>query len=131
MNKNLREISKVARQKTLSVKWHQSKSETRLCDRRNAYNSNRLKENSYRNRQAMPRMNLNEFMSRQESLAPATVTTPLMVNNTNLNATCNNEICDCELPHDCNIASNIGHRQQLTHVANLVNNCDRFKSESC
>lgn len=121
-----------ARQKTLSVKWNQSMSETRLYDRRNM-STRRIKESTYRNRlQPLPRLSSSEFMSRQESLPTATATTPLMAGNsrTNNDVTCTNDICDCILPHDCLAASNsIKYHQSSPHA--IMVNGDRFKSESC
>lgn len=98
-------ISCAARQKTLSVKWHQSMSETRLYDKR-YMSSRRMKEHSLRNR-AMPLPKLSdthEFISRQESMATATATTPLMTVNVNSHANEGNSAddvkCDCILPQD-------------------------------
>lgn len=126
-----RKISSTARQKTLSVKWHQSMSETRLYDKRNLASVRRLKECSYRNRLTpMPKLSSGDF---QESLpTAATATTPLMANNNHMNhTTCTNEMCDCILPHEFTTAASIKYRQSSPHVATLINGNDRFKSESC
>lgn len=129
------DVSSTARQKTLSVKWHQSMSETKLHDKRNLTSARRLKECSYRNRLTpMPKLSSGDFESRQDSLpTAATATTPLMANNSNLNnnITCTKEICDCILPHDCNTTASIKCRQSSPHVATLMNGNDKCKSESC
>lgn len=108
--------SQTARQKTLSVKWNQSMSETRLFDRRNVQ-ARRTKDSTYRNRPPpLPRLSSVEFMSRKDSLPTATATTPLMAIPSQINATestCTNEICDCIIPHG------------------IMINGDKFKSESC
>lgn len=136
-NKFNRNFPSTARQKTLSVKWHQSMSETRLYDKRNAASTRRLKECSYRNRLTpMPKLSSGDFASNHESLpTAATATTPLMANNTHLNnTTCTNEMCDCILPHELQqpvTTASIKYRQSSPHVATLINGNDRFKSESC
>lgn len=75
-----------ARQKTLSVKWHQSANEMRSNDKP-YLETRRIRETALRNRPELPKLNnSNEYYSRQESLA--TASTPLMKTNTS-NATDN------------------------------------------
>jgi hypothetical protein len=124
-------LSQTARQKTLSVKWNQSMSETRLYDRRNNMSSRRMHENTYRCRPPpLPRLSSSEFVSRQESLPTATATTPLMAVSSQLNGTeaaCTNDVCECLMPHES--ITTIKYRQTSPHA--IMINGDKFKSDSC
>ncbi|KAL7023259.1 hypothetical protein ACKWTF_012541 [Chironomus riparius] len=113
--------SRLARQKTLSVKWHQSMNEMKTYDKHYSV-SRRIRETSLQNHPQLPKLSdSHEYISRHDSLA--TATTPLMVNNNALSAS-NNAKCDCIMPQDT-VTGIIFHR--------TPNSYDVFgaKSDSC
>jgi hypothetical protein len=123
---------RAARQKTLSVKWHQSMSETRLCDKRYMSTRKAKEASSLRNRPQLPKLNddPHEYVSRQESLP--TATTPLMMmGNSNITAvnSSDNMNCDCVLPQD-GITTTVKYRQN-GHDTTAVVDAFGAKSESC
>lgn len=118
-------ITRLARQKTLSVKWHQSMSETKFYEKR-AIAARRLKENQLRPPQLPKLSDSHEYISRQESLPSAT--TPLMTGNSNLNAInpVDNVKCDCALPDDdCITTTTVKFRQSTLDIdaAKSSDNC--------
>ncbi|KAG5672792.1 hypothetical protein PVAND_002886 [Polypedilum vanderplanki] len=118
--------AKSPRQKTLSVKWHQSMSETKL---HHVSSRKNMDIASVRNRSQTQKLSdSHECVSRQESLV--TATTPLMVTNSNINAVNSSDDikCDCIAPQDCitNIKFQMnGHDDTTTHDVFAV------KSEGC
>jgi hypothetical protein len=114
-----------ARQKTMSVKWRQSTSETRLYEKRSTLSRRPAFENSLRARQI-----LSKQISHQESLP--TASTPLMIKNihSHLNAiNVPDEIsCDCIAPSSEPVTN---HKFNQTSLQFSKFDVANARSESC